>query len=423
VFSGGEIVQRGYRLTDLPPSGHFKPNLIPLEPVRFSNGATVLGFLRENIGSRPWAGQPWTVFMIWRVDELWSAEYTVFTHLLDASGTKHAQIDMPALPVGQQRIGEHVMNRMELVVGESLPEDGPLFLHFGMYNDAHSAEALDASGRSAGTLGVIQIRAGGQPLAKWDDFTLLDLGVPDEFQPGPPLEVFATWRVLHSPAEEAMLRWRMISDGGETAFQTETEIVSGYSATSLPAGLLITMRYRLPVGAAFWPGDYTLWMAIASRDGEQRKGHFSMPLKVEPRKRLFSVPEIRHRVGADFSGQMTLLGYDIVQHEESVNLTLYWQAQREMEADYKYFVHLLSEGQVVAQVDAMPRGNEHPTSWWVAGEVVRESVQLSLSGPGEYMLTTGFYNPVSGKRLPVVSVVDGQTDSREWVDMQRVEMP
>jgi hypothetical protein len=93
-----------------------------------------------------------------------------------------------------------------------------------------------------------------------------------------------------------------------------------------------------------------------------------------------------------------------------------------MEVDYKYYVHLWSEGQVVAQVDAMPRGNQYPTSWWAVGEVVRESVQLTLPGSGEYVLTTGFYDPVGGERLPVVSV-DGQADSREWVDMQRVEMP
>ncbi len=422
VFSGGEIVRRGFRLIDLPPAGHFKPDLIPLEPARFSNGATVLGFLRENPGSRPRAGQPWTVFMIWRVDELWSAEYTVFTHLLDAGGAKYAQVDMPALPVGQQRIGEHVMNRMELMVGESLPENGPLFLHFGMYNDAHSAETLDASGESGGTLGVIQIRAGGHPLARWDDLALVDLVIPDEFQPGPPLEVLATWRILNAPAADMKLRWRLISDDGEVAYETETEIVPGHATISLPSGLLTTMQYRLPIGAAFPPGDYNLWIAVVSGDGQQSADYLSTALKVSARARVFSVPEMHHRVEADYSGQMTLLGYDIAQDGGSIDLILYWLAQRENEKDYKYFVHLWSDGKVVAQADAIPRGNQYPTSWWAAGEVVRESVQLTLPGSGEYMLTTGFYDPVGGARLPVLSV-DGQADSREWVDLQRVEMP
>ena len=422
VFSGGEIVQRGYRLTDLPPAGHFKLDLIPLEPARFSNGASVLGFLREIPGSEPRPGQPWTVFMLWRVDQLWLQDYKVFTHLVDESGAKHAQVDAPALPVGQQRVGEHAMNRIELMVGESLPVDGPLFLHFGMYNDAHSAEVLDASGESAATLGIMQIRAGAQPLAAWDDLVLVDLVIPDEFQPGPPLEVLATWRILNAPAEEVKLRWRLISDDGEVAYETEIAIVPGHDTISLPAGLLTTMQYRLPFGAVLASGDYDLRVAVVSHDGRQREGPFSAALKVSSRSRLFSVPEMQHRVQADFSGQMTMLGYDIAQHEERVDLTLYWQAQYEMEVDYKYYVHLWSEGQVVAQVDAMPRGNQYPTSWWAVGEVVRESVQLTLPGSGEYVLTTGFYDPVGGERLPVVSV-DGQADSREWVDMQRVEMP
>jgi hypothetical protein len=416
VFSGGEIVQQGFRLSELPAAQHFKPNLIPLEPVRFTCGATVLGFLREDSDSWPLAGQPWTVFMIWRVDELLSENYAVFMHLVDGSGTKYAQVDMPALPVGQQRIGELAMNRMELVVGESLPEDGPLFLHFGMYNDIHSAETLDASGESGGTLGVIQIRAGGYPLARWDDLALVDLVIPDEFQPGPPLEVLVTWRILNFPAKEVKLRWRLISDDSEMAYETETEIVPGHATISLPAGLLTTMQYRLPLGAAFPPGDYTLWMVIVSRDGEQSEGPFSTSLKVVPRKRLFSVPEMQHRMDADFSGQMTLLGYDIAQHEESIDLTLYWQAQREMETDYKYFVHLWSEGQVVAQVDAMPRGNEHPTSWWAEGEVLRESVQLTLPGNGDFTLTTGFYDPLSAARLAVVPA-DGKAETQDWVDL------
>ncbi len=422
VFSGGEIVQRGFRLTELPASEYFTPDLIPLEPLRFSNGATVLGFLREYPRSWPRAGHPWTVFMIWRVDELLSADYTVFTHLVDASGVKHAQADMSALPVGQQRIGEYVMNRMELMVDETLPEDSHLFLHFGMYNDVHSAETVDASAESVGTFGIIQIRAGGQPLARWDELALIDMFIPDEFQPGPPLEVLATWHILQFPAEEVTLLWRLISDIGAVVYETETEIVPGRAAISLPAGLLTTMQYRLPLGTSIPPGDYHLWIAKVSEEGQETADYFSTAVKVSARARVLSAPEMQQSLNADYSGQMTLLGYDIEQYGDSIDLTLYWLAQREIDDDYKYFVHLWSDGKVVAQVDAMPRDNQYPTSWWVAGEVVSESVQLTLPGTGEYMLTTGFYDPVFGARLPVVPV-DGQADSREWVDLQRVVMP
>ncbi len=422
VFYGGEIVQRGFRLAALPEALNFTPDLIPPEPLRFSNGATVLGFFREDSGSWPRPGHPWTVFMIWRVDELSSVDYTVFTHLVDASGVKYAQVDMPALPVGQQRIGEHVMNRMELMVGENLPEDAPLFLRFGMYNGADSAETFGSSGEIGGTLGVIQVRAGGQPLARWDDIALLDLVVPGNFQPGPPLEVLATWSILQVPEEEMTLRWRLISDAGAVAYETETEIMPGRAAISLPASLLTTIKYRLSLGTAIPPGEYDLWITIVSGDGKQRADCCSAVVKVTSRPRVFTGPDMQHRLDAEYGGEIVLLGYDIAQDGDSIDLTLYWLAQREIDKDYKYFVHLWSGEKVVTQVDAMPGANQYPTSWWAAGEVVSESVQLTLPGSGEYMLTTGFYNPVGGDRLLVVPV-DGLADSGEWIDLQRVEIP
>ncbi|MDP6653201.1 MAG: hypothetical protein QGF90_14025, partial [Gammaproteobacteria bacterium] len=353
---------------------------------------------------------------------LWSKDYTVFAHIVDENGLKHSQVDMPALPVGQQRIGERVMNRMEFMVGESMPDKGPLFLHFGFYNDAHSSEVLDTFGDSVGTSGVIQIRAGGQSLARWDEFALIDLFIPDEFQPGPPLEVLATWSVRQVPREAVTLRWRLISDTGAVAFETETEIVPSRASISLPSGLLTTIQYRLPIPTLIPAGNYSLRIAIMSGDRQQITEKFSTNVRIAARARVFSAPEMHQRVNADYSGQMTLLGYDIAQDGSEIDLTLYWLAQREIDKDYKYFVHIWSGGKVVAQVDAMPRNNQYPTSWWAAGEIVSESVRLNLPGTGEYMLTAGFYDPVNGVRLPAV-LVDALQDSREWVDLQGVEVP
>ena len=217
----------------MPGAAYFEPDLVPLDPVRFSNGATVVGFLREDHNSLPLSGQPWTVFMIWRVDELWDEEYSVFVHLVDEVGVKYSQMDMPALPVGQQRLGESVMNRVELMVDDRLPDDGPLFLYFGMYNDDHSAKVLDLSGESIGEPGVIQIRARGKVLSKLDELVLVDTVISADVESGPPLEVLATWSVRQVPREAVTLRWRLISDTGAVAFETETETVS-YTHLTLP---------------------------------------------------------------------------------------------------------------------------------------------------------------------------------------------
>jgi hypothetical protein len=76
------------------------------------------------------------------------------------------------------------------------------------------------------------------------------------------------------------------------------------------------------------------------------------------------------------------------------------------------FVQLLDgSGQIVqrtdgsaAQVDGLPQANTYPTSQWVAGEIVADSLWLPLGGvsPGSYELAIGFYPPGNASsRLPV----------------------
>jgi len=56
----------------------------------------------------------------------------------------------------------------------------------------------------------------------------------------------------------------------------------------------------------------------------------------------------------------------------------------------------------------MPRAWTYPTTWWVEGEVVSETVTLDISDradagavpPGAYRLGVGWYDPATLDRLP-----------------------
>jgi hypothetical protein len=65
-----------------------------------------------------------------------------------------------------------------------------------------------------------------------------------------------------------------------------------------------------------------------------------------------------------------LHGYDLQSSVESLELTLYWQAEQRMDVSYKVFVHLIdpTTGAIVAQDDAVPRRWTYPTTWWERGE-------------------------------------------------------
>ncbi|MBE9472029.1 MAG: hypothetical protein IMY75_08000, partial [Chloroflexi bacterium] len=130
----------------------------------------------------------------------------------------------------------------------------------------------------------------------------------------------------------------------------------------------------------------------------------SFEVQALPRK--YAHPQVSTEADAVFGDQIRLIGYDVGQTTAHLNLTLYWQAVRRMDRDYKIFVHLssLDDGAIVAQYDGMPRDWTYPTSWWDKDEIITDTITLDTSGlsPGHYEVAVGMYNPDTLERLPVV---------------------
>jgi hypothetical protein len=72
-----------------------------------------------------------------------------------------------------------------------------------------------------------------------------------------------------------------------------------------------------------------------------------------------------------------------------------------MDQSYKFFIHLydIESGDIIAQADVIPRDWTYPTTWWEAGEVVSDEIQLTSVVPGQYQLAVGVYDPETGERL------------------------
>ena len=87
-------------------------------------------------------------------------------------------------------------------------------------------------------------------------------------------------------------------------------------------------------------------------------------------------------------------------------MSLYWQSAARVEKDYTVFIHLLdANGNVRAQIDAMPGEGRYPTSVWDVDEIVRDNYALRLPNdlaPGNYKIQVGLYEQPSLSRLPVV---------------------
>ncbi len=117
------------------------------------------------------------------------------------------------------------------------------------------------------------------------------------------------------------------------------------------------------------------------------------------------------------AGSIVLQGYTVSpaqpQPGASMTVSLFWVAGQSIAEDYMVFVHLVDEqGQIKSQSDSIPRAGAYPTSWWLPGNVVKDTHTLALPEDlpaGDYQLVVGFYRPEAGSRL---LLRDGQDSFR-----------
>lgn len=92
--------------------------------------------------------------------------------------------------------------------------------------------------------------------------------------------------------------------------------------------------------------------------------------------------------------------------DSSITLTLTWQSLHTVPYDATTFVHLRgADGSILAQVDRQPLNGRFPTSLWLPGQIVTDTVNLSLpSGTqsGPLVLNLGMYTWPSLQRLAVM---------------------
>ena len=182
---------------------------------------------------------------------------------------------------------------------------------------------------------------------------------------------------------------------------------------------IVRDSHMLLVDPSLPPGPYTMSLSLMDSDTEVVTGHPASigSIQVDPLRPT-------HSLEAFWEDVILLQGYDLSQSEESLELTLYWQARRKMATSYKIFVHVIDpdSGTIVAQDDAVPRRWTYPTTDWQRDEVVRDVIPLSLNGvpPGRYSLWVGLYDQATGERLPVYAA-DGERHPGNAVTLTSVD--
>ncbi len=226
--------------------------------------------------------------------------------------------------------------------------------------------------------------------------------------PGDTLRLTALWQVTEPLLKDIGIMLGLAGSEGELVplFEAPQPLITDYPATEWPVGAVYRTNYGNRLPARLTGNDYMLALRLFDLEtGESLGGQLLFPITVQSRTHVFEASVLANGLDVDFGDTIRLRGFEFGQKtpEGTLRLKLQWQALREMPESYKVFLHLTdAAGQIVAQVDTLPRQGEMPTTGWVSGEIIED--ELILSPPPDmpidsYQLLIGLYNEATGERL------------------------
>lgn len=239
------------------------------------------------------------------------------------------------------------------------------------------------------------------------------------FQPGDSIPLTLVWRGM-APALSDYVTFAVLLDANQQPHGSVDRYPAGFYSPMLWAnGEIVVDEFSVPLAGSVPDGVYFLHVGqYQQHNGEPE----SLPLLIDgklsettavhigpvkiggpPPGVTLAAPEFEHRINQALGGQIRLLGYDFDTSRETLQLTLYWQADTTPSADYTTFVHLRAgDDTTVAQQDNPPAKGQYPTRLWAEGDIIADNITLSLTDlpAGEYVPVVGLYDFHTGQRLP-----------------------
>jgi hypothetical protein len=258
----------------------------------------------------------------------------------------------------------------------------------------------------------------------------------DTFRAGYPLLGSVTWGADAVPSADLRLQVRLIDLLGRVLVRSDVRpSAAGFPTTAWRPGDRVAGRLWLPLPADLNSGRYWVQIRLVDAQSEQvapvrhwygTRDWFTVgSAEIEAWPLRTELPQgVDHRLeNVEVAGSVRLLGYESTREEQTLNVTLYWQAEDRLEEDYNVFVHVgMPNEPPLADAGGVPASWTRPTTSWRPGEVIADEYAIPLTDvpSGQYALMVGFYEPDTGQRP--VTVVDGSVIPGGYIVLEEISV-
>lgn len=220
-------------------------------------------------------------------------------------------------------------------------------------------------------------------------------------RPGDPLRVTLLWEVGDGQPTAETFSLHLRDEAGVSWWQAKHPITTlplsqwqtGYRWRS---ETLLRLPAHLSTGVYQWEaavGDQTVWLETIALIAPERQ---------------FASPNMAYVLDAPMGAVATLLGANLTEQNDTVQVELIWRAEAETETSYHVFIHLLAkggDGRPVAQADGEPVNWSRATTGWLPPEIITDLHTISLPADiPAYTLMVGLYDPATGERLGTAQI-------------------
>ena len=200
--------------------------------------------------------------------------------------------------------------------------------------------------------------------------------------------------------------------------RTDSDDARGYNGwhcfvfpeeTTQPTTYVLSEELSLEQLQRLFPGGHHLTTGLSNKYGY---ADYYTAYQVAGGQHALFQPQ--NQIGVSWENKITLAGYDLPRSGyspgDTVDISLYWSADKELDERITVFVHLLGQenpqtgNTLWGQYDSEPCKVFYPTAVWREDEIVQDRIAFEISPeapPGIYQLVVGLYTWPSFERLTV----------------------